>query len=79
MGCDLLRCAFRHDSTTGLPAFRAEIDHMVGHLDNIQIVLNNHNRISGITESVQDLNQPMNIGKMQAGRWFVEEVHRMAC
>src|ERR1043166_7858991 len=56
-------------------ALRTQIDDPVGALDHLQIMFDHHDCVPGIPELHQDLQQFFNVGEMQSGRWFVENVN----
>ena len=53
-------------------AFGAQIDDPVGVLDHIEVVLDDNQGISAISQSVQDLQQSINICKMKSRRRFIK-------
>ena len=64
--------------TTAITTFRTKVQHPVGGLHHIQIVLNDDNRVAGVDERVQDFQQLAYVLEMQARRRFVEDVERLA-
>ena len=50
---------------------------MIGRLDHIQVVLDHHDRMSGIDQSVQALQEPVDVGEMEPRRRLVEDVQIM--
>ena len=52
---DLFRCTGCDDFSATRAAFRPEVDDPVGSFDHIEIVLNDNERVSMITQSVNDL------------------------
>ncbi len=54
--------------------FRAEVDDVIGRLDHVQVVLDHHDRMAGIDQPVQALQEPVNVGEVQARRRLVEDV-----
>ena len=49
---------------------------MVGCLDNIQVVLDDKHGIAGIPQSVQDIQELLDVGEVQTGRGFIQDVQR---
>ena len=47
--CYLFWRTLRDDLAASAATFRAEVNDMVGDLDNVQIVLDNHNRVAGVS------------------------------
>ena len=58
------------------PAFGAEINDPVSRLDDIEVVLDDDDRIAVIDEPVQDIEQQLDILKMQPSRRLVKNVER---
>lgn len=76
--CDLLRRAAADNATAAGATFGAEVDDPVGGFDDVEIVLDDDHRVAVVDEAVQHAEQPMNVGEMQAGRRFVEQINRAA-
>ena len=74
---NFFRSARGNDSAARVAAFRPQIDNMIGHLYHVQIMLDNDNRIAHIHQSIQHIEQIMNIGEMQAGRRLVQYIQGM--
>src|ERR1043166_7151191 len=66
------------DPSAQLAAFRAQIDDPVRSLHDIQIVLDDDDRIPFVHEPVEDLQQQPHILEVQSGRRFIEDVERPA-
>ena len=66
-----------HLSTRFAP-FRAEIDHPIRSLDDIEIVFNHQNRIARLDKIRQYLKEHFDICEMEAGRWLIEQVERFS-
>src|SRR5262245_56672931 len=77
-GGDLSRCSCGDDLASCGAPFRAQVDDPVGPGDHIELMLDHNNRVSGIGKMLEQVQQPRNIGRMQAGRGFVENVKRAA-
>ena len=58
----------------GVPALRPEIDHVIGGLDHVEVVLDQQHRVAGVDEPVQRGQQPLDVRQVQAGRRLVEDV-----
>ncbi len=69
-----LRCTRGYDLPTAGTALWTKIDQPVGGLDDIQVVLNDHHRVTPVAESVQDLQQLPDIFKMKTRCRFVQYV-----
>ena len=59
-------------------AFGAEVDHPVGRLDHVEIVLDDEDRVARLDEAVQHFEQLADVLEVQAGRRLVEDVQRLA-
>ncbi|HJQ20123.1 MAG TPA: hypothetical protein VJ867_07230 [Gemmatimonadaceae bacterium] len=75
---DVFRSAFRDDSSATVARFRPEIDDPVGQFDHVEIVLDEHERVTGVHQSIEDLRQLENVLEMQAGRRLVHEIQLAA-
>ena len=75
---DFLRCASRDDLAAAGTAFGAEVDDVVGGLDDVEGVFDDEDRVARIYQLLQHVEQLMHVGKMQAGRGLVEDVDRLA-
>ena len=60
-----------------MTTLRTEIDHVVRRLDHIEVVLDQHHGVAGVDETVQRLEQPLDVGQMQTRRRLVEDVDRV--
>src|SRR5204863_990507 len=59
----------------GVSALGTEIDHMIGGLDYVEVMLDQKHGMSGIDETVQGLQQSLDVGEMQAGCRLIEDIH----
>ena len=75
---DLLRPPSRDDLAAAVARFRTEIDHPVGELDDVEVVLDEHERVSGVDETIEDLGELTNVLEMKAGRRLVHDVELLA-
>ena len=82
--CTTRRCgdffgrAAGHDSPAPFAAIGADVDDPVGRLHDVEVVLDDEHRVAGVDEVVQHFQQQLDIGEVQAGRRFVEQVQRAA-
>src|SRR3990167_4497392 len=58
------------------PGSGTKVNEMVGGANGILVVLNDHYRISGITQVFQSFNQPVVIMLVQTYRRFVQDIKR---
>ena len=68
-----LRGAFIDDATTVMTCFGAEVDDPVGRSDDIKIVLNHDERRASSHETIEQGDEPCNVGDVQAGGRLIED------
>ena len=61
-----------------LAALGAEVDDPVGGLDHVEVVLDHDHRVAGVDQAVEHVEQPLDVGEVQAGGRLVEDVERVA-
>ena len=61
---NLLRRALGHDGSTGITRLGSHVDHPVGPLDHIEVVLDDEHGVSGVHQAVEDMDQNANIVEM---------------
>ena len=76
IGRDLFRRALGDDRATAVTALGSEIDDPVGGLDHVEVVLDHDHRVAMVAQAVQHLEQHFDVGEVQAGGGFVEDVER---
>ena len=55
----------RHDDpTAGVSAFGAQIDDVIGGLDDVHVMLDEDDRVAGIHELVERHEQPLDVGEV---------------
>src|SRR5947209_17027408 len=54
---DLFGCPGGHDFTTSVAAFGAKINHVIGRLDELQVVLDDDNGVAAIDQIAKRLDQ----------------------
>ena len=59
-------------------AFGAEVDDPVGFLDDVEVVLDGDDGVAAVDQAVQDVDQLLDVGEVQAGGRLVEDVERRA-
>jgi hypothetical protein len=57
---------------------RAEVDQPVGGLDDVEVVLDDHDGVAVVAQAVQHLEQHLDVLEVQAGGRLVEDVERAA-
>jgi len=63
----------RDNVTSFVPGFRAEVNDPISTLDDLEVVLDDQHRMTGIDETLKSLQQNADVVKVQAGGRFVEE------
>ena len=69
--------ASSYDLSSCVAAFGAKIDNIIGALDNLKVVFNDHYRITGVHQTVQHAHQFSYIVKVQADRRFIKDKERV--
>ena len=59
-------------------AFGTEVDDVVRFRDDIQVVLDDHYRVAGADQAVQDFDELCDVGHVQADGRLIEQVERVA-
>ena len=75
----LLRRPLRHDPSAVGTALRTEIDDIIRGFDQIEIVLDDNDRISRVHQFLKHLDQAVDIRDMQTRGRLVEDVDRPSC
>ncbi len=75
---DLLRGAGRDDLAPAVATLGAEVYHVVGGADHVQVVLDDDDGVAGVHESVQDGEELLHVGEVQPRRRLVEDVDGVA-
>ena len=57
-----------------MASLRAKVDDIIGRLDHVEVVLDDHDRMAVVDQSVQAIKQPIDVGEVQTGRRLVENV-----
>src|SRR5215208_5843118 len=63
--------------TSCFAAAGAELDHVVGHLDCCQIVLDYQHAVARVPQALEQLEQSVHVACMETDRRFVENVQRV--
>ena len=71
---NLLGGALCDDPAAVVAAFWAQVDHPIGGLDHVQLVLDHQHRVACVHQPVQAVQQALNIGQMQPGGRLVEDI-----
>src|SRR6185295_19579448 len=73
-GRDLLRRAGDHHFTARMAAFRAQVDDVVRGLDDIHMMLDCKNRVSGVHQTMQAVEQALDVREMEPRSRFVQNI-----
>jgi hypothetical protein len=63
-----------NDPAAGVAGLGAEIDDPVGLGDQVQVVLDHQDRMAGVDQAVQDADEALDVGHVQADGRLVEDV-----
>ena len=73
-GRHLLRGAGDNDGAAAVAPLRAKVDEVVGALDDVQIVLNDHHGVPRVHQPLEDLQQLAHVIGVQAGGRLVQNI-----
>src|SRR5260370_41821365 len=73
---DFFRRAACDDAAAMRAAFGPEVDDEIGALNNVEVVLNDNDRIAEAYQALKHVEQFVHIGKVKAGGGFVKNVNR---
>ena len=65
-------------ATAEMPRPRAEVDHVIGGLDRVLVVLDDEDRIAEVAEPLEGADKPLIVALMEADARLVEHVHHPA-
>ena len=71
--------ALEDDCTARGASFRAEVDDVVGTLDNLHIVLHNYYRMPCCNQRIKRLQKAIYIVDMQSRSWLIEDKQGWVC
>ncbi len=71
--------ALGYDFAAFAAAFGSDVDDIICRLDDVEIMLDDEDRIALIDEFLQDAKEELNIGEMQSSSGFVENIEGVAC
>ena len=75
---DFLGWALRHDPATAAAAFRPEVDHPVGPLHDVEVVLHHEHGVARLDEPLEHREQLPHVGHVEARRRLVQHVERFS-
>jgi hypothetical protein len=67
------RCSGHEELPAGVPGFGPEVNDPVGAFEDVEIMFDDHQRVAGIHQSLQRLEQDADVVEVQPGGGFVEE------
>ena len=70
-----LDAALVHDVAAVAAAARPQVDHMVGHAQHLQVVLDDHHRVAAGEQRLKDIDQLAHVVEMQPDRRVVQDVN----
>src|SRR5215467_9731682 len=73
---DILGGPLGDDAATAVAALGPEVDHPVGGLDDVEVVLDDHDGVAGVAQAVQNGKQEVDVLEVQPGGGLVEDVER---
>src|SRR5437016_14548930 len=74
---DVLRCTASHDGAAFVAALGPEVDDPVGALDDLEVVLDDEQRMAALDELTERRDQLVDVVQVQAGRRLVEDEERV--
>src|SRR5690606_28348801 len=73
---DVIRRPARDDITARVAAFRSEIDHPIGDVDQIEVMLDQYDGVAFIEQLLERAEEPRDVGEMEPGRRLIEQKQR---
>ncbi len=70
---DLLRCTGTDNLASLCPSFRSKVDDKVCGLDDIQVMFNDHDRIAGLYQAIENIEQLLDVVEMKTSGGFIQE------
>src|SRR5439155_19907946 len=70
----VFRRALRHDAPAAAAAFRTEVDHPIGRLDDVEVVFDDEQGVARRPQLEEDFEQFGHVAEVEAGGWLVEDV-----
>src|SRR5690348_18073904 len=75
---NVLRPPRRDHLPASITGLGTEVDHPVGQLDDVEIVLDEHERMPRVHETIEDLGETPNVFQMKTRRRLVHDVELLA-
>src|ERR1700704_451287 len=77
-GRNVLWRARGDDLAAALTALRTQVDHPIGGLDDLEVVLDHHHGVALVAQAVQNVQQLLDVVEMQPGGGLVQDVEGFA-
>ena len=72
------RCAAADHLAAAVPTLRTEVNQVIGGLDDIEIVLDDHDRVALFDQLLKYVHQLVHVRNMQSGCRLVENIDGLA-
>src|SRR5262249_1427039 len=76
-GCNLLRCTGDHNLAAGMATLGAEVDDVIGRLDDVHVMFDGKHGVAGVDQPMEAIKKTLNICEVEARCRFVENVQRV--
>lgn len=75
--CDSFGGPHPHDFPALMATLRSQIDDVIGGLNHIHVMFDQNDRMTGINQAIERLEQPIDVREMQTGGRFIQDVDGM--
>ena len=75
---NFLRRTARHDASAVRATFGSEVDDVVSALNHIEVVFNHDHGIANANQTLQHIEQLMDVRKVESRGWLIQNVDRAA-
>ena len=75
---NLLGRAVGHDGTAAVAALGAKVEHAVGHLDDVEVVLDDKDGVASVNQTLEHVDELPNVLEVQACGGLVQDVEGLA-
>ena len=65
--------SFDDNSSAGFATFRPQINHPIRFSNQIEVVLNHDDRMTGVNKPLKNIDEPLHVGHVQSNRRFFED------
>src|SRR6185312_12875601 len=77
--CHLFGCSVRHDETAAFPTLRSKVQHVIRIPDDVQIVLDNDDRVAKVRQAMQYFKQSLYVIEVQPCGRLIEQIQGPSC